>query len=56
MLMLWHNDESLPASDKLVASMKEMEVVIERKEIFICVFGLQNCGKSTLLNAVLGDE
>ena len=37
------------------AIMKTMEI-LELKDICISVFGQHNCGKSTLLNALLGDE
>jgi ribosome biogenesis GTPase A len=40
----------------LIKAMKEIEQIMNDKEIFISVFGLHNCGKSTLINALLGEE
>lgn len=37
-------------------SLRRMERIAERKEVDISVFGQQNCGKSTLTNALVGDE
>ena len=37
-------------------SIQRIEKVAERKEIDISVFGQHNCGKSTLANALLGEE
>ena len=36
--------------------MKKTEQILQQNEICINVFGKQNSGKSTLLNALLGDE
>ena len=41
---------------KCLKSMREMEKMMDHKEIFICMFGQHNCGKSTLTNALLGEE
>ena len=36
--------------------LKKIKEILKQKDICISVFGKQNCGKSTLLNALLGDE
>ena len=36
--------------------LKKIKQILEQKDISISVFGKHNCGKSTLLNALLGDE
>lgn len=42
--------------EKMLKSMREMEKMVDQKEIFISMFGQHNCGKSTLTNALLGEE
>ena len=42
-------------SAKLLKSMQEMEKIIDHKAIFISVFGQHNCGKSSFLNALMGE-
>lgn len=37
-------------------SIKRTERIAERQEIDISVFGQHNCGKSTLINALMGEE
>ena len=36
--------------------MKEIRKQLMNREIVICVFGRHNCGKSTLLNAMLANR
>lgn len=36
--------------------MTKTNEVLEMKDICISVFGQHNCGKSTLLNALIGEE
>ena len=36
--------------------MKEIRKQLMNREIIICVFGRHNCGKSTLLNAMLANR
>lgn len=42
--------------ESLIKAMKEVKRIMNEKEIFISIFGLHNCGKSTLINALLGEE
>ena len=49
-----HGEDVVP-NDVKKALMKTNEVV-EQKDICISVFGSHNCGKSTLLNAFIGEE
>ena len=49
-----HGEKVFPNKD-LQAMMKTNEV-LEWKEICISVFGVHNCGKSTLLNALIGER
>ena len=39
-----------------LSQMRRAAVVLEKKEITVNVFALCNTGKSTLLNAILGDR
>ena len=39
-----------------LSQMRRADVVLEKKEITVNVFALCNTGKSTLLNAILGDR
>ena len=43
-------------SERLMKSMREMMKIVDNRAIFISVFGQHNCGKSTFLNALLGEE
>lgn len=43
-------------SEKCLQDMKETQELCDEREICISVFGKHNCGKSSLLNALLGDE
>ena len=38
------------------SSIEETKQVLDQKDICISVFGHHNCGKSTFLNALIGDE
>ena len=43
-------------SKEIVEDLKKIKQILVQKDISISVFGKHNCGKSTLLNALLGDE
>ena len=43
-------------SRKLMDAIDDAYQMVGRKEICISVFGQHNCGKSTLLNSLLGDR
>ena len=43
-------------SKKAIDAMKQTTLSLDEKEICISVFGHHNCGKSTFLNALIGDE
>lgn len=36
--------------------LNKIKQILKQKDICISVFGKHNCGKSTFLNALLGDE
>ena len=40
---------------ELLRDLQQTELSMDEKEIMVNVFGEQNCGKSTFLNALLGD-
>ena len=50
------NFDGMLFDEKCIKSMREMERMVDQKEIFISMFGQHNCGKSTLTNALLGEE
>ena len=43
-------------SKELLQRLDRTSDMLDQKEICISVFGQHNCGKSTLLNALIGDE
>ena len=43
-------------TEDMVRDLETIEKILKDKEICISVFGHHNCGKSTLLNAFIGDE
>ena len=43
-------------SKELIQNLTRTNEVRRKKDICINVFGLHNCGKSTLLNALIGEE
>ena len=42
--------------DNLCQLVEQTLNVLKKKDICISVFGQHNCGKSTFLNALIGDE
>ena len=47
-------EEIVPS--RIAQDLKKIKQILEQKDISISVFGKHNCGKSTLLNVLLGDE
>ena len=43
-------------SGEVLEDLKKIKQILVQKDISISVFGRHNCGKSTFLNALLGDE
>ena len=43
-------------SERLWKTVTQTKCILEEQEICISVLGLHNCGKSTFLNALIGDE
>ena len=49
-----HGETVFP--DKALQALIRTNEVLDLKDICISVFGQHNCGKSTLLNALIGEE
>ena len=48
-----YNEEIVSIS--IWKSIQETKQVLDQKDIYISVFGQHNCGKSTFLNAIIGE-
>ena len=46
----------LVVPNEVIRALTNTNEVLEQKDICISVFGQHNCGKSTLLNALIGEE
>ena len=49
-----HGEHVVP--NKVTKALTKTNEIFEQKDICISVFGQHNCGKSTLLNAFIGEE
>ena len=49
-----HGEGVVP--NQVMKAMTKTNESLEQKDICISVFGSHNCGKSTLLNALIGEE